>query len=167
MCSLQDRQCWIISEGRSIIGPVVVWRAPVAGPNDFQIWNAQAWPKHLWARPNNCCICSTKGLGITALGGGDYDGDTIFVTANRGLLNFVDQTEEAVRNLAHAEAATIKKAVHEEPRTAWAASRLIHRAAEYVRHVLRVPTPNVRGTATWYSELVQDRSSSKQCHFYL
>ncbi|CAE7380722.1 unnamed protein product [Symbiodinium sp. CCMP2592] len=153
---LEDRQCWIISEGRSIVGPVVVWRVPVAGPSDFQIWEARPWPRDLWARPNNCCVCSTKGLGITALGGGDYDGDTIFVTANRGLLNFIDQTEEAVRNLPHAEAAGIKEVIEKEPRTAWSAKNLLQRASEYVRHVLRVPTLNVRGTATRYSELVQD-----------
>ena len=29
----QDRECWVVAQGRSIIGPVAVWRNPVVGPD--------------------------------------------------------------------------------------------------------------------------------------
>ena len=64
----QDRECWVVAQGRSIIGPVAVWRNPVVGPADLQIWTAKSWPKEMWAIPNNAIICTTRGPGITALG---------------------------------------------------------------------------------------------------
>ena len=119
----QDRECWVVAQGRSITGPVAVWRSPVVGPADLQIWTARPWPKDKWAIPNNCIVCSTRGPGLTALGGGDYDGDTVFVSANVFLLNYLDATEAAVRAMATADAARVKEPLAEDARTPWEAGQ--------------------------------------------
>ena len=118
----QDRECWVVAQGRSITGPVAVWRSPVVGPADLQIWTARPWPKDKWAIPNNCIVCSTRGPGLTALGGGDFDGDTVFVSANVFLLNYLDATEAAVRAMATADAARVKERLAEDARTPWEAA---------------------------------------------
>ena len=151
----QDRECWVVAQGRSIIGPVAVWRNPVVGPADLQIWTAKSWPKEMWAIPNNAIICTTRGPGITALGGGDYDGDTLFVTANVHLLNYLDATEAAVQALPMEEAGRVRERLSADAKTAWDETDARSRALQYMQHVHRTPTPNVRGVATWYAELAQ------------
>lgn len=40
-----------------------------------------------------------EGLGVTASAGGDYDGDEVFITADRGLLDFMLAMEERTQAL--------------------------------------------------------------------
>jgi hypothetical protein len=54
---------------------VRAYRNQVLLPTDMEIWEAVPWPEHRWAIPNNSIVCTQLGMGITALGGGDYDGD--------------------------------------------------------------------------------------------
>ena len=101
------------------------------------------------------CLLNERGAGITALGGGDYDGDTLFVTANRHLLNYVDATEAAVRAIPKEEADAVKNLLTQDTKTAWAACDPSARSLQYLQHVQETPTPNVRGVATWYAEIAR------------
>ena len=80
-------------DGRSFEGAVTVWRNPVVHPTDLETWSARPWPVENKWPIDNALICSTQGLGVTALAGGDYDGDEVFITADRGLLEFMLATE--------------------------------------------------------------------------
>ena len=76
----------MVANGKSIVGKVAVWRSPVILPTDLEVWTAKPWPKGSGPIPNNTIICSTLGLGLTALGGGDYDGDDVSITTNHALI---------------------------------------------------------------------------------
>ena len=52
----------------AVLGPVVVWRAPVILPTDIEVWEALPWPQDAGPIPNNCIVCSTQ-AGLTVLGG--------------------------------------------------------------------------------------------------
>ena len=58
-------------------------------------WEALPWPKEAGPIPNNAIICTTQGPGLTALGGGDYDGDDVSVTDNASLVTFLEETTAA------------------------------------------------------------------------
>ena len=60
-----------------MVGRVPVWRSPCVQPSDIEVWEAVQWPGDLKAVPTNCIVCSVRGKGITALAGGDSDGDDV------------------------------------------------------------------------------------------
>ena len=81
---------------------------PWCCPRTFKyVWEAKEWPAELWAVPNNCIICCVQGAGITALAGGDNDGDDVVATLNTEVVQYVDATEAAVADLDLASAAEI------------------------------------------------------------
>ena len=82
-----------------MVGRVAVWRSPCVQPSDIEVWEAVQWPGDLKAVPTNCIICSVRGKGITALAGGDSDGDDVAVTLNQDLVEFVEHMEAAVAQL--------------------------------------------------------------------
>lgn len=53
----------------------------------------------LWAMPNNTIVCTVKGFGITALSGGDCEGDTVFCSMNSRLIHLIRTTAAAVAAL--------------------------------------------------------------------
>ena len=148
----QDRQCYIVA-GKSIVGWAAVWRSPKVLPTDIELWEAVPWPSDLWAVPNNCVVCSTIGHGATNLAGGDYDGDTLCVCLNRHVLNFLDMTEVAVRGVPLEAVDTVRDRLAKRTPTSW---RSKNRESQFLAHVLSVPTPNVRGSATVHAEISQD-----------
>ena len=66
-----------------------MWRAPVILPTDLEVWEALPWLKEAGPIPNKAII-------LTASGGGDYDGDDVFVTDNASLVAFLEETIAAV-----------------------------------------------------------------------
>ncbi|CAE7510964.1 unnamed protein product [Symbiodinium natans] len=150
---LEDKQCYVFANGVNIVGRVAVWRSPVVQPGDIQVWEAKEWPAHQRAPPRNCIVCTVRGPGVTALSGGDSDGDTVFVTLNADLIEFLDHTEPAVAALDLEGAAQPKKELEQEDRIRF--SLCEDRTPEYLRYMLRVPTLNVRGLATAMAEKCQ------------
>ena len=137
------------------VGPAAVWRSPAVQPTDLEVWDAVEWPTDLWAIPNNCLVCSACGAGVTALAGGDYDGDDVSVTFNGALCEFLRATELHVAKLDLARAETeVKGSIVKADPPAWNGPK---RAETYLKHMLVVPTPNVRGQVTALAETVQDR----------
>ena len=94
----EPQQCHIIREGRCITGPVAVWRNPVMLPSDIEIWESVPLPDDATLVPNNCIICSCKGMGVLALAGGDYDGDVVFFSSDRDLLEFVANAPDGLHH---------------------------------------------------------------------
>lgn len=84
-------------------------RNPVA-----EVWTAKEWPKDLWAIPNNAIVCATVGMGLTALGGGDYDGDMAAVSANRNLVEFLLASEPYLSDVNFAEAKKAQENLRQE-----------------------------------------------------
>lgn len=103
--------------------------------------------------PNNAIVCTTQGPGLTALGGGDYDGDDVSVTDNASLVAFLEATTAAVATL-DMDAARIKvqNSIEQEPEKLWQGP---FRARDYIDHARFVPTRNVRGMATMFPEMAQ------------
>lgn len=102
--------------------------------------------------PDNVIVCATRGAGITSLSGGDLDGDILFCTQNKALVRYVESTEMAMEDVPWDATAEAKEAVGEQDRTAWKHQTV----EEYLAHMADVPTLNVRGTATWIVEVLQD-----------
>lgn len=44
---VQDKECYAVANGKSIVGKVAVWRSPVILPTDLEVWTAKPWP---WKR---------------------------------------------------------------------------------------------------------------------
>ena len=149
----QDKHCYIVANGKNVVGRVAVWRNPAVLPSDLETWEAIEWPREQWAVPNNCIVCSVLGAGVTALAGGDSDGDEVFATLNQDLVEFLEHTEAAVRTLDLAAASKPRKELVEEQRKCF--SLRPDPTGEYIQHVLSVPTPNVRGQATAMAERCQ------------
>ena len=101
--------------------------------------------------PLNSLVCSTKGKGITALAGGDTDGDTVFVTLNPDVVSFLEATQPAVDALDLAPIAYAKRLIEKKTPTGFA----VNRAKEYVAYAAAAPTLNVRGMATSMAEKCQ------------
>lgn len=136
-----------------MVGRVAVWRSPCVQPSDIEVWEAVQWPGDLKAVPTNCIVCSVRGKGITALAGGDSDGDDVAVTLNQDLVEFVEHTEAAVAQLDWEQACKPKKELEVEARKLF--STTADRSPTYLQHMLNVPTPNVRGQATALAEKCQ------------
>ena len=136
-----------------MVGRVAVWRSPCVQPSDIEVWEAVQWPGDLKAVPTNCIICSVRGKGITALAGGDSDGDDVAVTLNQDLVEFVEHAEAAVAQLDWEQACKPKKELEVEARKLF--STTADRSPTYLQHMLNVPTPNVRGQATALAEKCQ------------
>ncbi len=97
---LADRTCVVYAEeSRPLEGDVAVWRYPLMLPGDIQVWTAVTPKLSQFPLPRAGILCSRKGLGILALAGGDYDGDTLFVSNDKVLLRLVRDTEDAVKIL--------------------------------------------------------------------
>ncbi|CAE7908116.1 unnamed protein product, partial [Symbiodinium necroappetens] len=150
---LEARQCYVVAGGSSMVGRVAVWRSPCVQPSDIEVWEAVQWPGDLKAVPTNCIVCSVRGKGITALAGGDSDGDDVAVTLNQDLVEFVEHTEAAVAQLDWEQACKPKKELEVEARKLF--STTADRSPTYLQHMLNVPTPNVRGQATALAEKCQ------------
>lgn len=97
-------------------------------------------------------MCSTQGLGVTALGGGDYDGDDVAVTTDEALIAFLQDTQAHVQSLREKYPVTVQ--VPNTPAKAWTDQC---RDVSYVEHATTVPTPQVRGVATALAEKAQAR----------
>ncbi|OLP88879.1 hypothetical protein AK812_SmicGene29702 [Symbiodinium microadriaticum] len=152
-CRSEARQCYVVAGGSSMVGRVAVWRSPCVQPSDIEVWEAVQWPGDLKAVPTNCIICSVRGKGITALAGGDSDGDDVAVTLNQDLVEFVEHAEAAVAQLDWEQACKPKKELEVEARKLF--STTADRSPTYLQHMLNVPTPNVRGQATALAEKCQ------------
>lgn len=115
--SLPANQCVIMHEGEPVLGEFTLFRYPIMRPGDMQRWTAVAPPADLDFLPRNGIICSTQGLGITILSGGDYDGDTLTYTSDKRVLELVSMTlylhenkrweEELVGHLQFAESKSV------------------------------------------------------------
>lgn len=130
------------------MGTFAVWRFPVMQTSDLQLWRAVTLPK--WAKrvPNNCVICTCKGSGAVALGGGDYDGDLLMFTSNKHLLKFLRSTPEALPEFER-ERTYIKSLVGEINATP------LHSLMDFRYQCLTTPTPRVRGMLTAMTERAQ------------
>ena len=146
----QANECHLIVNGEAWVGEFAVWRFPVMQPSDIQVWKARPLPAHAWLVPDNCCICTTRGSGCVALGGGDYDGDLLMFTSNPTLVEFLHCTPsgidmpEFITARAHIEGLVDQK----QP-------ILLRSVMHYREHVLKVPTPQVRGVLTAMAERAQ------------
>ena len=67
-----------------------------------------------------------------------------------------------MQRLPQEAAAVVKEAVAREAVTAWPDAGLASRVEEYLNFVRTVPTPNVRGTSTWYAEITQDQQQLQE-----
>ena len=69
--NLAPKEWFVMVEGHSVEGAVTVWRNPVVHPMDLlETWTARPWPADDEWPLHNSLICSTQGLGVTALAGG-------------------------------------------------------------------------------------------------
>jgi hypothetical protein len=76
--TLRASQCYVISNGRSLVGECGAFRCPMALPTDMEVWFAIPVPEGLVAE-DNCVIVSAEGHGVSRMAGGDYDGDLVMI----------------------------------------------------------------------------------------
>ena len=123
---------------------------PVMLPSDIEIWESVPLPDDATLVPNNCIICSCKGMGVLALAGGDYDGDVVFFSSDRDLLEFVANTPDGLHRpkLVGLEQAVKEALAQEAPVQDFS-------YLDFLKHCCKVPTPNVRGRTCANAERAQ------------
>ena len=114
-------------------------------PQDIEVWKAVDLPAPEQMRyiPDNCVICSCEGLGITALAGGDYDGDVVMVSTD------ADTPDGRAVPKLQAAASFAKENL---PKTA---PQPCNSLVDYINHCCRAPTPQLRGVTCAWAERAQ------------
>ena len=138
----QANEPHLIVNGEAWVGEFAVWRFPVMQPSGIQGWKARPLPPHAWLVPDNCCICTTRGSGCVALGGGDYAGDLSMFTSNPTLLEFLQRTPSGIDMPEFIVARTY---IGKDP-------ILLRSVLHYRETVLEVPPPQVAGVLTTMAE---------------
>ena len=157
--TLRKDQCYVISDGFSLVGKVAVWRCPCQLPWDAEVWEAVELPKGALA-PENCIVVSREGYCNSRMAGGDFDGDLNMVSWDPLLVDFLHETNGAVSscNISLIEA-NMKLMFSESGESIWKrAEGTLGRSTEYVQYVLEVPTPQLRGVTCAYSERAAHRA---------
>ena len=60
-CTLEAKQVYIKTDGVPILGNFAVWRHPVLGPWDMDIWEGVPYPNDVNELPDNCIMISRRG----------------------------------------------------------------------------------------------------------
>eukprot|EP00435_Cladocopium_sp_Y103_P025857 s1447_g6.t1 len=148
----QDRQCHIVLNGSVLQGQFAVGRFPVMQAADLEIWEACPLPHFAWQVPNNCVICTRRGSGCVALGGGDYDGGLLQFTSDRALLAFLNFTHGG-RTVPEFVAA--RKEIEDHVKSVQIVPVPLTSIMQYRHHCLTTPTPQIRGLLTAMAEKAQ------------
>lgn len=93
-------------------------------------------------------VCSVQRRAITALAGGDCDGDDVCISFNPVLVAFFRATQSRLLPFTDAQEEAAQGFSGEEGGK--------HRDLQHLEWALYVPTPNVRGLATAMAERAQD-----------
>ena len=83
------QECHIIRDGKTVLGPVAVWRSPTLRMNNVQLWVAKALPDFAKYVPDNGLVCSRQSGGALDLEDGDYDGDQPTYTQDLDVMDVV------------------------------------------------------------------------------
>ena len=155
---LADKQCYLISGGRSYTGKVAVYRYPMQLPTDIEVWEALPAPATVpW--PNNSCIISRAGYVSSRLASGDLDGDLNNFCFDSSLVAFLEDTEESVAAFPISELAASVDSLIPEPAKPWLRLGAKARASEFVHYcVSEVKTPPLRGKTCVLAERVTQRA---------
>ena len=169
---LPAKCCYVIKQGQPITGKVVVWRAPTQLPWDLELWEALPFPQGR-VMPTNCCVVSRKGLALSRMAGGDFDGDLVMVVFDEVLVNLVHETTAAIADIdVEALTAWVGRHLNKGGASFETTSRKC-RANEFVEYALHdVNTSPLRGTVCALAERAQhkaleSRSAEFQKHAYL
>eukprot|EP00438_Fugacium_kawagutii_P002158 Skav219899 [mRNA] locus=scaffold841:210630:212576:+ [translate_table: standard] len=97
--TLEDRTCIVVTGGKVITGPVLVWRCPCQCPWDRELWTAVEIEDReaMFGEagvPTDVVIISRKGLGNSR--GGDYDGDLDMLSWHPTLVYIASKTQTVV-----------------------------------------------------------------------
>ena len=171
--TLEDRQCYVISNGHALVGEAAVWRCPCQCPWDIELWDARPLPEELEGLvPDDVIIVSRKGFGNSRMAGGDYDGDLNMVSFHVDLVALVKETEadiwrlplEAIDQDVKGELAKEEAALAAEEdekaeqgqisrrRELQAAFAAGEKATAYLQYCVWLPTPRLRGWACSQAE---------------
>ena len=149
---LGPQKCIVIIDGEILKGPVVVFRTPLMLPEDIEVWESvdPPAPEQMRFLPDNCIICSCESLGVTSLGGGDYDGDVIFISTDPDLARLVANTPDG-RSLKKLRAATRFAKENLARKDLVECSSFM----DYINYCRRVDTPSIRGDTCVLAERAQ------------
>ena len=76
--TLRPKQCYVMTNGKVVLGNPIAYRCPMALPSDMEEWEAVEPPDWLKLE-DNCVIVSAEGHGVSKMAGGDYDGDLVML----------------------------------------------------------------------------------------
>ena len=93
--TLADMECYLVSDGRVLLGQCTAYRSPMVLPSDTEVMTCVAPPEGMMLE-DNCLIFSAKGYGNSNMAGGDYDGDLAMVVFNESLVKLVQLISEAI-----------------------------------------------------------------------
>ena len=96
---LKKGECLLVSGGKVVTGPMVVWRCPNRLPWDVEIHTAVPLPEGLKVVVDNALVLSAEGWVNSKMAGGDLDGDLDQVHGNKLLRRLVLLTQKAVKKV--------------------------------------------------------------------
>ena len=84
---LKDKQCYVICQGKALMGKFVAWRNPCQAQWGIDVFEAVRPPPGA-CLPFDGCVVSSEDCSITLMAGGDYDGDHVLVSFDETPLKF-------------------------------------------------------------------------------
>jgi hypothetical protein len=148
--------CYVIVDGKAMIGSAAVWRMPCHSVSDVEVMEAVD-PPATGLLPDNTLVLSRRGLVNTRLAGGDLDGDIDHVTFWPALVDLVRRTTEAAAAMGMGEvdvglAERLQRTETPVDADAERISSAAGRAAGFVAFSMGVEAVTVRGRVCAMSE---------------